>query len=237
MNKILLVLLVALLMAGCGDDAVEKLEQRVDELEDELEQVKRDQSDSRGRPRSVFELFGSKDVQAKEGTSLARSGEWIGLDKIIAEAIDYEKLEVCAEAIDYEKLEVWRVELGENLAYAPNQSPGESSLPVTYTGWVKETFDDGRIRSLVHYKDGKPDGLETIWYENGQRRNESNWEDGKLWAAVAWKPNGKKCPVTNVVNGNGVVVYYNDKGTEVDRETYRDGEYVRPAGEPAEKSD
>jgi hypothetical protein len=224
MKKLLFTMFFALL-AGCGDDAVEKLEQRVDEFEDELEQVKRDQSGSRGRPRSVFELFGSKDVQAKEGTSLARSGEWIGLDKIIA------------EAIDYEKLEVGRVELGETLAYAPNQSPGESSLPVTYTGWVKETFDDGRIRSLVHYKDGKPDGMATAWYENGQRRNESNWEDGKLWAAVAWKPNGKKCPVTNVVNGNGVVVYYNDKGTEVDRETYRDGEYVRPAGEPAAISD
>jgi hypothetical protein len=60
MNKILSVLLVALLMAGCGDDAVEKLEQRVDELEDELEQVKRDQSYSQGRQRSLFGLFGGE---------------------------------------------------------------------------------------------------------------------------------------------------------------------------------
>ena len=66
MNKILLVLLVALLMAGCGDDAVEKLEQRVDELEDELEQVKRDQSYSQGRQRSLFGLFGGEEEEAAE---------------------------------------------------------------------------------------------------------------------------------------------------------------------------
>ncbi len=60
MKKLLAAIFVALL-AGCGDDAVEKLEQRVDELEDELEQVKRDQSYSRGHQRSVFGLFGGED--------------------------------------------------------------------------------------------------------------------------------------------------------------------------------
>jgi len=40
---------------------------------------------------------------------------------------------------------------------------------------------------------------------------------------VAWKPNGEKCPVTNVVNGNGVWVWYNDDGTESFRTTYKDG--------------
>jgi hypothetical protein len=69
MNKILSVLLVALLMAGCGDDAVDKLEQRVDELEDELEQVKRDQSYSQGHQRSLFGLFGGESVEASEGNA------------------------------------------------------------------------------------------------------------------------------------------------------------------------
>jgi hypothetical protein len=43
---------------------------------------------------------------------------------------------------------------------------------------------------------------------------------------VAWKPNGEKCPVTNVVNGNGVWVWYNDDGTENSRHTFKDGEEV-----------
>ena len=40
---------------------------------------------------------------------------------------------------------------------------------------------------------------------------------------VVWKPNGEKCPHTNVVNGNGVMVAYRDDGTEDYRWTYKDG--------------
>ncbi|MDA0724394.1 MAG: hypothetical protein O3B25_09025 [Verrucomicrobia bacterium] len=32
--------------------------------------------------------------------------------------------------------------------------------------------------------------------------------------SVVWKPNGEKCPHTNVVNGNGVRVWYRDDGGE-----------------------
>ena len=44
---------------------------------------------------------------------------------------------------------------------------------------------------------------------------------------VAWKPNGEKCTVTNVKEGNGVVVEYKEDGTEEYRFTYKDGERVR----------
>ena len=45
-------------------------------------------------------------------------------------------------------------------------------------------------------------------------------------SAVVWKPNGEKCPETNVKDGNGVVVRYNDEGKVVVRQTYKDGERV-----------
>jgi antitoxin component YwqK of YwqJK toxin-antitoxin module len=44
---------------------------------------------------------------------------------------------------------------------------------------------------------------------------------------VTRKPNGEKCPVTNLKDGNGVVVFYNEDGTEDFRFTYKDGERVR----------
>ena len=44
--------------------------------------------------------------------------------------------------------------------------------------------------------------------------------DGKLWTAIGWKPNGEKCPVTNAVDGNGVMVFYNEHGTEDSRHTF-----------------
>jgi hypothetical protein len=37
---------------------------------------------------------------------------------------------------------------------------------------------------------------------------------------------GEKCPVTNVKDGNGVLVIYKDDGTERFRETYKNGKIV-----------
>jgi hypothetical protein len=45
-------------------------------------------------------------------------------------------------------------------------------------------------------------------------------------SAVVWKKNGEKCPVTNVKDGNGVMVFYDEGGTERRRNTYKDGEVV-----------
>ena len=48
----------------------------------------------------------------------------------------------------------------------------------------------------------------------------------KLMTAVVWKPNGDKCTVTNVKDGNGVALWYSEDGTERGRRTYKDGEVV-----------
>ena len=152
------------------------------------------------------------------------------LDKIIAEAIDSDNLQK-------------RVKEGEELLYAPNEQK-------PYTGWVKRMWDNGQVMHLYSYKDGKRDGLETEWYENGRKKWEGNFRDGKenglstawyengrkkaegnfkddkIMSAEAWKPNGEKCPVTNVKDGNGVVVFYYDDGTELSRSKYSNGKEV-----------
>ena len=33
---------------------------------------------------------------------------------------------------------------------------------------------------------GKPDGVETLWYENGQKRSETNYKDGKEHGLETW---------------------------------------------------
>jgi antitoxin component YwqK of YwqJK toxin-antitoxin module len=71
------------------------------------------------------------------------------------------------------------------------------------------------------------DGLSTLWYENGHKGRESSWKGGKLMSAKGWKPTGEKCPVTNVKGINGVLVRYNDEGTEDVRFTYKDGVRVK----------
>ena len=88
--------------------------------------------------------------------------------------------------------------------------------------------DNGQKQGEGNLKDGKPEGLFTLWHENGQKQVEGNYKDGKLISAVSWKPNGEKCPVTNVKDGDGIWVLYNEDGTEVGRQTYKYGNLVEP---------
>ena len=87
-------------------------------------------------------------------------------------------------------------------------------------------YKNGQKNTEVNYKDGKMDGLALKWCGNGQKGMEVNWKDGKLISAEVWKPNGEKCPVTNVKDGNGVLVWYNEDGRETGRLTLKDGEEV-----------
>ena len=107
------------------------------------------------------------------------------------------------------------------------QMRGEANFKEGYEdGLWTEWYRNGQKRLEENYKDGMEDGLGTKWYDNGQKESEGTYKDGKYMSAEAWKPNGEKCPVTNVKNGNGVLVLYKDDGTEYHRVTYKDGEEV-----------
>tara|TARA_Y100000589_G_C26990717_1_gene562500 strand:- start:39 stop:545 length:507 start_codon:yes stop_codon:yes gene_type:complete len=118
---------------------------------------------------------------------------------------------------------------GKAVAFHPNgqkrweQTYKDGKLDGLWTGWWK----NGQKRFERNYKDGKRDGLTTEWYENGQKGQEVKHKDGKLMSTVHWKPNGEKCPVTNVKDGDGIAVWYKDDGTEWVRQTYKDGKLVR----------
>ena len=70
------------------------------------------------------------------------------------------------------------------------------------------------------------DGQNLNWYENGQMHTEVNYKSGKLTSAFVWKPNGEKCPVSNLKDGDGIMISYNEDGTERSRTTFKDGERV-----------
>ncbi|MDC0157064.1 hypothetical protein OAK38_04810 [Verrucomicrobia bacterium] len=88
-------------------------------------------------------------------------------------------------------------------------------------------YENGQKMSEVNFKDGELDGLATGWYESGQKEQEVNWKDEKVMSAEVWKPDGEKCLETNVKDGNGVWVWYNEDGTESGRSPFKDGELVR----------
>jgi antitoxin component YwqK of YwqJK toxin-antitoxin module len=82
-----------------------------------------------------------------------------------------------------------------------------------YGLWT-EWHENGRKSMELTEKEGELDGLWTEWYENGQKKWEINRKEKKLISTESWKPNGEKCPVTNVKDGNGVVVLYKEDGAE-----------------------
>jgi len=104
---------------------------------------------------------------------------------------------IIAEAIDRNNLQQ-RGEKGEELLYRKNK-------PKPYTGWTKLMDGNGKIKFLTQRKDGKKDGLQMWWHENGQKRGESTFKDGKK---------------------DGLWIVYNEDGTEDSRATYKDGKRV-----------
>lgn len=82
----------------------------------------------------------------------------------------------------------------------PNISPGNDSTPTGFLG-----------RPVTQY------------YESGKKEMKGYLKGDRLFSAEVWKPNGELCPVTNLSNGNGVVIRYNPWGTQWYRQTYRNG--------------
>ena len=93
-------------------------------------------------------------------------------------------------------------------------------------GIADEWYENGQKDQERNYKDGKKEGLFTKWYKNGQKQHEENYKDGKLMSAEVWKPNGERCPMTNLEEGNGVILFYLEDG-RVFRWIFVNGERVR----------
>ena len=80
----------------------------------------------------------------------------------------------------------------------------------------------GQKKSSGNIRDGEMDGPWEEWYENGWKERVQNCDFGKLVSATVWKPDGEKCPVSNVVNGKGELIDYNEDGTINKRHTFKD---------------
>jgi hypothetical protein len=247
---------------NCGHPVEDSVDVYVEEWEEIIK-----------RADEIIRLTEEETAEAKPAQVGGKEREEIikRADEIIRLTVDLDDDEtldgIIAEAIDFNKLQ-WRGKKGEELHYAPNQQ-------TPHKGWAKKMYGNGQIQILYQYKDGKLDGLRAVWFENGQRSEEGNlkdrkeygpwtnyykngqikrlaqfkdgkldglwrswWEngkkeaernykDGKVMTIVVWKPSGEKCPVTNINNGNGILVDYYEDGTEKNRLTFKDGEIVR----------
>ena len=71
---------------------------------------------------------------------------------------------------------------------------------------------------------GRKHDDEIVWEENhGDNGVETltSYKKGKVHSIERWKPNGEKCPHSHVMNGNGVLVFYNPDSTEMKPVSYQ----------------
>ena len=61
-----------------------------------------------------------------------------------------------------------------------------------YSGDVFKKYLGGKTEYEGSYKDGKEDGKWTYWYENGQKKSEITYKDGKRELYTEWHENGQK---------------------------------------------
>jgi antitoxin component YwqK of YwqJK toxin-antitoxin module len=104
-----------------------------------------------------------------------------------------------------EAVEIDSLEERDGLFYQNNEP---------YSGWAKDMYDSenlrrlgkisaarGQVWALGRLKDGKPDGLQTAWHENGQKMNESTYKDGELISEKWWNAKGEEVDTVEEAGG------------------------------------
>ena len=136
--------------------------------------------------------------------------------------------------------------------FAKDAMDTRGSPPEDYTGWTKVFYggrlrelmqwkngkpdgramlwhDNGKKRSEATYKDGEPDGLETEWYENGQKKSEETWKDGKAdGPATMWHENGQKAVEATMKDGkpDGLWTAWHENGQKAAEGILNDADFV-----------
>ena len=104
--------------------------------------------------------------------------------------------EIASQAIDLSTLEAKRVK-GLLVLCIPNTEK-------PYSGWVKETHDNGQLKRLGYLNDGAKDGPWTSWHENGRKQLEIRYEKDVMHGIMStWYPNGQKRGRVESRRGNG----------------------------------
>ena len=81
---------------------------------------------------------------------------------------------------------------------------------------IEVFFENGRKSGEGTYKDGKKDGLYTMWYENGQKSKEGTFKDGiRDGLYTEWYENGQKKVESTYKDGEVISEkYWNEDGSE-----------------------
>ena len=103
-----------------------------------------------------------------------------------------------------------------------------SNFKTLFSKAAATRFGSGWAWLCVH-KDGKLDGLQTTWYENGQKHYQITTKDGQSnGLTTEWYENGLKFKEEPYKDGkeDGLWIRWWDNGQKYTEKTYRDGKYI-----------
>jgi antitoxin component YwqK of YwqJK toxin-antitoxin module len=96
-----------------------------------------------------------------------------------------------------------------------------------YQGVYETWYPNGKQRVSGQTFDGEMNGEWNQYYLNGKRHYHSINDLGKIVYKKVWKVDGQICPESNVENGNGSFIEYDENGTRIDKHIYQNGVRVK----------
>ena len=101
-----------------------------------------------------------------------------------------------------------------------------ASPPADYTGWTK-IVSGGRLRELMQWKNGKPDGRAMLWHDNGKIAdmtvNKGDKEGDPVVERRSWYESGEKeSEVTTANDGSRKVSMWHKNGQKKAEGTMKD---------------
>ena len=115
----------------------------------------------------------------------------------------------------------------ETLEYKKDRKHYSSKTNKPYNGLWTTLYENGNKKSEGKYKDGKQDGPWTYWYENEQKKSEGTYKDGKEVGLSIWYyRNGQKRSegVFKDDENHGTWTYWYENEQKKSEGTYKDGE-------------
>ena len=185
-----LLLFAALLVAGCGEKSSSE------GLESASEKPATEPSADTAKPPPAESPVAES--PSEEPSETPNSLSYADVERLAKEAVEFDSLMRARFADIYYQV--------------------KESEP--YSGWIKEMWDSGQVKMLGKLKDGKPDGLVTLWYENGQKKQGRTTKDGKPdGLGTMWHENGQKMNESTYKDGELISEkWWNAKGEEVETE-------------------
>ena len=113
-------------------------------------------------------------------------------------------------------------------------STGKKGYEETYKdgkpdGLQTHWYENGHMKFKETYKDGKKDGLFTQWYENGQMKLKETYKDGEPDGLLTnWYENGQMKSKGTSKDGkiDGLVIFWYENGQKSGEGTFKDGKRV-----------